>query len=137
VAARSSPNGGGALPLLVGRDRKFADSLLEGDGFEPSALRPESSVSAGLAPSVAANLHPYSAQICTPASTESCYLKLSHVGLAVALAREWSCHSEQSLCASNSTKASRHATPECAALLGLRLCRCPDSHLAAGCPHTG
>jgi hypothetical protein len=25
-----------ALPLLVGRDRKFADSLLEGTGFEPS-----------------------------------------------------------------------------------------------------
>ena len=25
-----------ALPLLVGRDRKFADSLLEGAGFEPA-----------------------------------------------------------------------------------------------------
>ena len=52
------------------------DSPLEGDGFEPSALCSESSVSAAFRASVAANLHPYSAQICTPASTESCNLKL-------------------------------------------------------------
>src|ERR1700726_1185707 len=36
-------------------------SPLEGDGFEPSSLSPKSSVSAALAPSVAANLHPYTA----------------------------------------------------------------------------
>ena len=50
----------------------LCDSPLEGDGFEPSALCLDSSVSAGLAPSVAADLHPYSAPLCTPASTESC-----------------------------------------------------------------
>jgi len=52
------------------------DSPLEGAGFEPSAFQPDSSVSADLASSVAANLHPYNAQFCTPASTESCYLNL-------------------------------------------------------------
>jgi hypothetical protein len=46
------------------------DSPVAGDGFEPSPFHPKSSVSAGLAPSVAANLHPYNAQFCTPASTE-------------------------------------------------------------------
>jgi hypothetical protein len=46
------------------------DSSLEGDGFEPSSLSLESSVSAALAASVAANLHPYNAPLCTPASTE-------------------------------------------------------------------
>ena len=65
---------------LIEKVRFAEDSPLEGDGFEPSVFRPESSVSAGLAPSVAANLHPYSAQICTPASTESCDLKLSTWG---------------------------------------------------------
>ena len=54
---------------------KFAaDLLLEEAGFEPSSLSPDSSVSAAVAASVAANLHPYSAQICTPASTECCDL---------------------------------------------------------------
>jgi hypothetical protein len=46
------------------------DSPLEGDGFEPSSFSLESSVSAALAASVAANLHPYIAQFCNPASTE-------------------------------------------------------------------
>src|SRR2546423_14223460 len=50
--------------------RFVADSPLEGRGFEPSPLFPKSSVSAALAPSVAANLHPYTAPFCTPASTE-------------------------------------------------------------------
>jgi hypothetical protein len=60
------------------RKVRFAiDSLLEGEGFEPSAFCPESSGSAAFRASVAANLHPYSAQICTPVSTESCDLKLS------------------------------------------------------------
>ena len=47
------------------------DSPLEGDGFEPSAFYPESSVSAALRASVAAYLHPHSALLCTPTSTES------------------------------------------------------------------
>jgi hypothetical protein len=42
----------------LARDRRFADSPLEEGGFEPSPLRPESSVSAAFAASVAANLHP-------------------------------------------------------------------------------
>src|SRR5437588_463347 len=44
----------------------YAAQPLEGDGFEPSPLCPKSSVSAALAPSVAANLHPYTAPFCTP-----------------------------------------------------------------------
>jgi hypothetical protein len=44
---------------------------LEEDGFEPSALCPGSSIPAAFTASVAANLHPYSAPICTPASTET------------------------------------------------------------------
>jgi hypothetical protein len=56
---------------FAGHDIEFAeDSSLEGDGFEPSAFCPESSVSATFRASVAANLHPYNAQFCTPASTE-------------------------------------------------------------------
>ena len=43
---------------------------LEGDGFEPSALYPESSVSTAFRASVAANLHPYAAPFCTPLATE-------------------------------------------------------------------
>ena len=45
--------------------RFAADSPLEGDGFEPSAFYPESSVSAAFRTSVAANLHPYNALLCT------------------------------------------------------------------------
>src|SRR5690348_14675359 len=49
-------------PIPPGRGVGFApDSPLEGDGFEPSPLCPESSVYAALTPPVAANLHPYSA----------------------------------------------------------------------------
>jgi hypothetical protein len=43
----------------VNEDRFAPDSLLEEAGFEPSPLCPNSSVSAALVPSVAANLHPY------------------------------------------------------------------------------
>jgi hypothetical protein len=43
------------------RNRWFADSPLEGNGFEPSAPSMESSFSAALGASVAANLHPYTA----------------------------------------------------------------------------
>jgi hypothetical protein len=42
------------------------DSPVEGSGFEPSALYSESSVSAAFRASVAANLHPYPAPVCTP-----------------------------------------------------------------------
>jgi hypothetical protein len=63
---------GGWVPgARFGRGVRFAhDSTLEGDGFEPSVFRPEFSVSAALAASVAANLHPYNAPLCTPWPTD-------------------------------------------------------------------
>jgi hypothetical protein len=62
-------------PFLFDRPRtpaRFAaDSTLEEDGFEPSTFYPESSVSAAFRASVAANLHPYPAPLCTPSSRQS------------------------------------------------------------------
>src|SRR5271169_2383754 len=56
----------GCLP----ENYKFAgDSPLEEVGFEPSVFYPESSLSAAFKTLGAAKSHPYSAQICTPAST--------------------------------------------------------------------
>ena len=65
VAARDSPRFG--APIEEVGPYRLAD---RGAGFEPSPLCPESSVSAAFRASVAANLHPYNAQFCTPASTE-------------------------------------------------------------------
>jgi hypothetical protein len=66
----ANPDAVARMVVRTHRKLRFAgDSPQEGDGFEPSAFHPTSSVSAGLAPSVAANLHPYSAPICTPIST--------------------------------------------------------------------
>src|SRR5215813_10234861 len=71
-------SGDGAERDAFGHRGPFvAVSPLEGDGFEPSAFYPESNVSAASRASVAAILHPYSAQICTPVSTQSCNPNLS------------------------------------------------------------
>jgi hypothetical protein len=75
-AAGSSGSGWNAVwepsQILISRIREFwPDSVLEEDGFEPSASRPESSVSAAFRASVAADLHPYTAPLCTPWSRQS------------------------------------------------------------------
>jgi hypothetical protein len=52
------PRAAAPQPVKLERDRWFADSLLEGDGFEPSSFFTEPSFSAALASPVAGYLHP-------------------------------------------------------------------------------